>query len=104
MEITSRPSNNDADAGLHFTNLALIESQHRRSESAGHKAAALWLGAGPFAMGEHFTGADILLTTCLTGALHRDIPLPDLLGGYLSRTTKRPAYERAMEANRPPAQ
>jgi len=52
------------------------------------------LGAGPYAMGERFTGADILLTTCLTSALRRDITLPDALGNYLSRTTARGAYQR----------
>jgi len=66
------------------------------------QATAQRLGAGPYAMGERFTGADILLTTCLTSALRRDITLPDALGNYLSRTTARGAYQRAIEANRPP--
>jgi len=66
------------------------------------EAAVVRLGAGPYAMGDRFTGADILLTTCLTGALRRDIVLPPALGDYLSRTTARDAYRRAMEANRPP--
>jgi glutathione S-transferase len=65
-------------------------------------AAALRLGAGPYAMGERFTGADILLTTCLTGAQHRGIALPGVLGDYLARTTARAAYRRAVEANRAP--
>ena len=60
------------------------------------------LGAGPYAMGERFTGADILLTTCLTSALRRDIALPDALGNYLARTTVRGAYQRAIEADQPP--
>ena len=67
------------------------------------EAAVARLGAGPYAMGERFTGADILLTTCLTGALRRDVPLPVPLGDYLARTTAREAYKRAMAANRPPA-
>jgi len=66
------------------------------------RATVQMLGAGTYAMGERFTGADILLTTCLTGALLRDIVLPDVLGDYLSRTTIREAYQRAMEANRRP--
>ena len=49
------------------------------------------LRAGPYAMGERFTGADILLTACLTSALRRDIALPGVLGDYLSRTTVRGA-------------
>ena len=63
------------------------------------QAAAMRLGLEPYAMGERFTGADILLTTCLTGALRREIPLPDSLRDYLSRTTMRKAYQRAMQAN-----
>ena len=54
-------------------------------------------------MGEHFTGADILLTTSLTPAIRRNIVLPDVLGDYLSRTTTRQAYQHAMEANQLPA-
>jgi len=67
------------------------------------QVAVLRLGAGPYAIGKCFTGADILLTTCLTGALRRDIALPNALGDYLSRTTTREAYQRAIEANRSPA-
>ena len=65
-------------------------------------AALVRLGAGPYAMGERFTGADILLTTCLTGALRRDIALPQALNDYLARTTARAAYPLAMAANQPP--
>jgi glutathione S-transferase len=50
-------------------------------------------------MGERFTGADILLTTCLTSALRRGITLPKQLGVYLSRTTARAGYQRAIAAN-----
>jgi glutathione S-transferase len=57
------------------------------------------LGAGPYAMGNRFTGADILLTTCLTNAVRREITLPNKLGDYLSRTTARVGYQRAVRAN-----
>src|SRR5262249_15635750 len=57
------------------------------------------LGAGPYAMGERFTGAGILLTTCLANALRCDITLPNRLGDYLSRTTARVGYQRAITAN-----
>jgi glutathione S-transferase len=57
------------------------------------------LGAGPYAMGDRFTGADILLTTCLTSGLRRGITLPDRLSDYLSRTTARVGYQRATTAN-----
>ena len=61
------------------------------------------LDSGPYAMGERFTGADILLTSCLTGAQRRGIALPNALYDYLSKTTAREAYQRAVEANRRPA-
>jgi glutathione S-transferase len=65
-------------------------------------AAVIRLGAGPYAMGERFTGADILLTTCLTGAKRREVALPAELDQYLERTTSRAAYKSAMQANQPP--
>ena len=65
-------------------------------------AAVARLGAGPYAMGERFTGADILLTTCLSGAARREIALPQPLLDYLARTTAREAYKRAMAINQPP--
>ncbi|MFH1602850.1 MAG: glutathione S-transferase family protein [Pseudomonadota bacterium] len=66
-------------------------------------AAAARLGAGPYAMGDRFTGADILLTTCLSGALRRGIALPKPLSDYLALTTSRAAYQRALEMNKLPA-
>ena len=66
-------------------------------------AALTRFGAGPYAMGERFTGADILLTTCLTGAQRREIPIPAPLQDYVARTTARAAYKLAMEANQLPA-
>jgi glutathione S-transferase len=67
-------------------------------------AALTRLGAMPYAMGDRFTGADILLTTCLTGAQRREITLPKPINDYVARTTAREAYQRAMHSNRlPPA-
>jgi glutathione S-transferase len=59
---------------------------------------------GPYALGEQFSGADILLTTCLNGALRRNIELPDALHDYLGRTTARDAYQRAQRLNQRDAQ
>ena len=56
---------------------------------------------GPFILGERFTGADILLTTCLTSAVRRRIPLTDVLQEYLKRTTSRDAYRLGQKANQP---
>ncbi len=54
---------------------------------------------GPYALGEQFSGADILLTTCLTGGIRRGVELPDALHEYLKRTTARAAYQRALQLN-----
>jgi glutathione S-transferase len=55
--------------------------------------------SGPYALGETFSGADILLTSSLTGAIRRKIELPGALHDYLKRTTARAAYQRALQAN-----
>jgi glutathione S-transferase len=62
-------------------------------------AALTRLGVGPYAMGDRFTGADILLTTCLTGAQRREVTLPKPLNDYVARNTSREAYQRAMRSN-----
>jgi glutathione S-transferase len=63
------------------------------------RAAAERLAAGPYVLGERFTGADILLTTCLAGAERRGIALPERLREYLQGTTRRDPYRRALAAN-----
>jgi glutathione S-transferase len=65
-------------------------------------AAVARLGAGPYAMGDRFTGADILLTTCLASARRREITLPKPLNDYLTRTTSREPYRLAMQVNQLP--
>ncbi len=66
------------------------------------RAAAVRLAAaGPFVLGERFSGPDILLTTCLVSALGRKIELPDVLHDYLKRTMARDAYQLALQVNRP---
>ncbi len=46
-----------------------------------------------------FTGADIVLTSCLDWALRYQVPIPDKLHGYLQLTRSRPAYIKALSAN-----
>lgn len=53
----------------------------------------------PYVLGEDFSGADILLSTCLLGAVRRGIDLPNALIDYLERTTTRAAYQRALQVN-----
>lgn len=75
---------------------AARECFEKQARAAAERLAA----TGPFVLGERFTGADILLTTCLTGALRRNLELPGLLHDYLQRTTAREAYQLALQANR----
>ncbi len=64
------------------------------------KAAATRLcEGGPYVLGDQFSGADILLTTCLNGAIRRKIELPGALHEYLRRITARVAYQRAQQMN-----
>ena len=64
-----------------------------------HAAAQRLADSGPYVLGENFSGADILLTTCLNGAIRRKIELPDALHDYLKRITTRAAYQRALRIN-----
>lgn len=61
------------------------------------------LGDGrPWLLGDAFSGADILLATCLAWAtLRYQLPLGERLTAYLGRATVRPAYAAAHRANQP---
>ena len=59
-------------------------------------------GGSPFILGEAFTGADILLTSCLTSADNHKLSLTDVLRNYMQRTTSREAYRLAFATNRRP--
>lgn len=74
---------------------AAREGFARQARAAVTRLAA----SGPYVLGEPFSAADILLTTCLSGAIRRKIELPDALHDYLKRTTARAAYQRALRAN-----
>jgi glutathione S-transferase len=54
-----------------------------------------------YILGERFTAADILLSTCVTWAVRYDIPLADRVVAYNARMTARPAYARAEQTNGP---
>ena len=71
------------------------ESFARQANAAAKRLA----DGGPYVMGSQFSGADILFTTCLTGAIRRNIELPQRLQDYLKITTARPAYQRALALN-----
>ena len=52
-----------------------------------------------YLLGSEFSGADILMATCLDWALSYDVPLPDPWIAYRERTVTRPAHARAAAAN-----
>jgi glutathione S-transferase len=54
-----------------------------------------------YLMGEQFTSADILLTTCLDWAIAYGVGICDNAHPYLERIHQRPAYRQGSEANRP---
>lgn len=55
-----------------------------------------------FLMGERFTSADILLTTCLEWAIAYGVGICDNAHPYLERIKARPGYQRGSAANVPP--
>jgi glutathione S-transferase len=54
-----------------------------------------------YILGERFTAADILLSTCVTWAVHYGIPVADSVLAYNARATARPSYARAERTNGP---
>src|SRR5947209_13682307 len=52
-----------------------------------------------FLMGDRFTSADILLTTCLDWAIAYDVGICENAHPYLERIQARPAYQAAKDAN-----
>ena len=57
------------------------------------------LGDAPFAIGEAFSGADILLTSCLDWAHAYGFALAPSVDAYRQRHRERPAYRRAAAQN-----
>ena len=63
-------------------------------------AAVRELGDGRrYLLGTEFSGADILMATCLDWALSYNVPLPEPWLAYRERTVARPAYGQAVAAN-----
>jgi len=55
----------------------------------------------PYLFGEHLSGADILLTTCLDWAAVSGVALPKPAVDYRLRIARRPAYQAALKRNFP---
>src|SRR5262245_32165270 len=55
-----------------------------------------------YLVGERFSSADMLLTTCLVWAVNYGVPVPAACTDYAGRIAQRPAYQAALRANIPP--
>jgi glutathione S-transferase len=56
-----------------------------------------------YILGDRFTAADILLSTCITWAVNYGVPVTDLVLAYNARATARASYAQAQRTNTPPA-
>jgi glutathione S-transferase len=54
-----------------------------------------------FLIGDRFSSADMLLTTCLVWAIGYGVPVPPVCCDYAARIATRPAYQAALRANVP---
>jgi glutathione S-transferase len=60
------------------------------------------LGDGrDYLVGDRFTSADMLLTTCLVWAIAYGVPVAPICRDYAQRITARPAYQAALRVNVP---
>jgi len=57
----------------------------------------------PYLLGDRFSAADLLLSTCVSWAVRYGVPVADYILGYNNSITERKTYERALESNKPPA-
>lgn len=54
-------------------------------------------------LGDRFSAADLILSTCLSWACRYCVPVSDAVSAYNERICARPAYKEALERNKPPA-
>jgi glutathione S-transferase len=78
-----------------------IQAIGRNACDLRHVEAALDDGRA-YLIGDRFTSADILLTTCLSWAITTGVGICDNAHPYLERMLARDAYKRAEIANTPP--
>ena len=57
--------------------------------------------SGDYLLGREFSGADILMISCLNFSDRYDVTLPPEIAAYRARITARPTYLAALEANNP---
>ncbi len=82
------PTANEAAAAYFQKQMRTVD----RALDAGH----------PYVLGDRFTAADILLSTCLTWAVQYGVPVSETAIAYNERIIARPACTRAQETNTPP--
>jgi glutathione S-transferase len=73
---------------------AYFQSQMRSVERA-------FLDQRPYVLGDRFSAADMLLSTCITWAVRYGVRVADRVLEYSEGVCARPAYIRALESNRP---
>jgi glutathione S-transferase len=83
------PSANEAAAAYFQQQMRAVE---RALQPAPH-----------YILGDRFTAADILLSTCVTWAVRYGVPVTDTVAAYNVRATSRPSYVKAQQTNTPPA-
>ena len=54
-------------------------------------------------LGDRFSAADLILSTCVSWACRYSVPVSDAVREYNERICARPAYAEALERNKPPA-
>jgi glutathione S-transferase len=74
---------------------AYFEKQMRSVERALHDGR-------PYLLGDRFSAADILLSTCVGWAVRYGVPVATQVVGYNNRIMTRDAYLRAVTSNTPP--
>jgi glutathione S-transferase len=78
-----------------------VESASKYFQTQLHHAVQALSDGRTFLVGDRFTSADMLLTTCLVWAIAYDVPVPPVCCDYANRIAMRPAYQAALRANLP---
>ena len=55
-----------------------------------------------YLLGDHFTGVDILMMSCVDWAIRYEVSVPSEFLAYRERIAERPSYGKALAANQPP--
>lgn len=78
---------------------AAVEAARRYFQSQMRSVDCLLSDDRPFVLGERFSAADVMLCTCLSWALRRNIEVSNKVASYLAAVMARPAFQRALSCN-----